>query len=204
LFIILNLAVQERTCYEPLALTHPDTQGDGAGACARISWIVPSKTTWPARMTVTSAHSSSTSAMLWLLSRTVRPLAVRLRMRGAHVPHAGGVQPVRRLVDHQQPRVAQQRGGDPQPLAHAERVATGLVPAAFGGAGEFEGLIDSCPGLAAEEHRQQGRLAAAFGPSSPCTVPALTRRSIPSTAILSPNRFIRPRMSTASTVSTCE
>jgi hypothetical protein len=29
LLIILNLALQERTCYEPLASTHPDTQGDG-------------------------------------------------------------------------------------------------------------------------------------------------------------------------------
>ena len=25
--IILNLALPERTCYEPLASTHPDTQG---------------------------------------------------------------------------------------------------------------------------------------------------------------------------------
>ncbi|MDQ2836441.1 MAG: hypothetical protein M3Y89_03360, partial [Actinomycetota bacterium] len=25
--IILNLALRERTCYEPLASTHPDTQG---------------------------------------------------------------------------------------------------------------------------------------------------------------------------------
>jgi hypothetical protein len=27
LFIILNLALQKRTCYEPLASTHPDMQG---------------------------------------------------------------------------------------------------------------------------------------------------------------------------------
>ena len=40
-------------------------------------------------------------------------------------PHLGdtlGVEPVHRLVKQQQPRAADQRTGEPQPLAHAQRV----------------------------------------------------------------------------------
>jgi hypothetical protein len=39
--IILNLALPERPCYEPLASTHPDTQGNERGYFAwerRISF----------------------------------------------------------------------------------------------------------------------------------------------------------------------
>jgi hypothetical protein len=41
----------------------------------------------------------------------------------AQPPDPLGIEPVCRLVEHQQPRPAQQRAGDAQPLAHAERVA---------------------------------------------------------------------------------
>ena len=41
----------------------------------------------------------------------------------AQPAHALGVEPVRRLVEHEQLRLAEQRRREPEPLAHAERVA---------------------------------------------------------------------------------
>ena len=37
----------------------------------------------------------------------------------AHVAHPGGVEPGGRLVEQKQPRLPQQRGGDPEPLPHS-------------------------------------------------------------------------------------
>ena len=36
--IFLNLALPERTCYEPLASTHPDTQGSLRPKASRTTW----------------------------------------------------------------------------------------------------------------------------------------------------------------------
>ena len=44
-----------------------------------------------------------------------------------HVAHSGGVEPGGRLVEQQQLRIAQQRRGDPEPLAHPVRVAADPV-----------------------------------------------------------------------------
>ena len=48
----------------------------------------------------------------------------------AHLVHAGRIEPVDRLVEDQQLRVAQQRARDPQALLHPERVAAEAVVAA--------------------------------------------------------------------------
>jgi hypothetical protein len=37
MMIILNLALPERTCYEPLASTHPDTQGIAEASFSRMA-----------------------------------------------------------------------------------------------------------------------------------------------------------------------
>ncbi len=47
----------------------------------------------------------------------------------AHVAHARRVEPGRRLVEQQQPWIAKQRAGDPEPLPHAVRVTADLVAA---------------------------------------------------------------------------
>ena len=53
-----------------------------------------------------------------------RPAARRERAQEVAQPaHAFRVEPVRRLVEHEQLRLAEQRGGEPEPLPHAERVA---------------------------------------------------------------------------------
>jgi hypothetical protein len=59
----------------------------------------------------------------------------------AHVAHAGGIEPVGRLVENEELRVAQQAGGDSEALAHAERVAPDLVVRAIGQIDELEHLF---------------------------------------------------------------
>ena len=65
----------------------------------------------------------------------------------AHVAHPGRVEAGRRLVEQQQLRVAQQRGGDAEPLAHAVRVAADPVAGAIGELDRLQRLVDSqrCP-----------------------------------------------------------
>ena len=58
-------------------------------------------------------------------ARRVRPPWPSERMNVAHLGHAGRVEPVRRLVEDQQLRVLEQRGGDAEALLHAQRVGRG-------------------------------------------------------------------------------
>ena len=78
---------------------------------------------WPRPMTIRWSAVSAISLIRWLETKTVRPSAasdfIRLRIQ----QDALGVEPVDRLVEHQHRRVAEQRGGDAEPLAHAEREA---------------------------------------------------------------------------------
>jgi hypothetical protein len=46
------------------------------------------------------------------------PLLRETTYEAANVPHAAGIEAVRRLVEHEQARVPQQRGRDPESLAH--------------------------------------------------------------------------------------
>ena len=64
----------------------------------------------------------------------------------AHGDDARRVEPVGRFVQEQQARVAQQGGGDPEPLLHAKRVALDLVPGAIEQAHELEQLLDAAIG----------------------------------------------------------
>jgi hypothetical protein len=71
-----------------------------------------------------------------------RPALARQRLQEAAHPHdALRVHPVERLVEHQHRRVAEQRGGDAEPLPYAERVPAGLAPGRPGepGLGQDEG-----------------------------------------------------------------
>src|SRR5271165_4500538 len=58
---------------------------------------------------------------------------------GPHPPDALRVQPVQRLVEDQGARVAEERAGEAEPLAHAERVAADPPP---GGVGEADDAED--------------------------------------------------------------
>ncbi|HEY2936782.1 MAG TPA: hypothetical protein VGJ25_09280 [Gaiellaceae bacterium] len=61
----------------------------------------------------------------------------------AELLHAGRVQPVHRLVEDQQLRIAEQRPGDAQALAHTERVRLDLLVGAPGEADAVEGTCDA-------------------------------------------------------------
>ena len=93
---------------------------------------VPCPRSSPLAMTTTSSTDCATSASRWLETSTARPFGRLLAQQPAHPADAGRVEAVRRLVEDQHLRVAEQRGGDRQPLAHAHRVA---LHAAVGGVG---------------------------------------------------------------------
>ena len=79
----------------------------------------------------------------------------------AHVAHAGRVQAGRGLVEDQQARAPQQRGGDPEPLAHAVRVAADLVLGARASSTDLEHLVDPRAGAVAVERGEQFEVLAA-------------------------------------------
>ena len=60
----------------------------------------------------------------------------------AHPDDALGVHAVERLVEHQHRRVAEQRGGDAEPLPHAEREPAGLAPGRRAQTGLRDHLVD--------------------------------------------------------------
>ena len=94
-------------------------------ACA---WLCPSASTsptdpWvtsrPRAMIATRSHICCTSPSRWLDTKTVRPSAPSDADEVAELLDPGRVEPVRRLVEDEQRRVLQQRGGEPEPLLHA-------------------------------------------------------------------------------------
>ena len=66
---------------------------------------------------------SSISLIRWLETSTVRPSSASAAQQLAHPADALGVQAVDRLVEQQDVGVAEQGGGDAEPLPHAEREA---------------------------------------------------------------------------------
>ena len=111
----------------------------------------------PARMIATRLQSSSTSARMWLESRIVIPSDGEPLHELAHVAHAGRVEAGRRLVEQQQLRLAQQRRGDAEPLAHAVRVAADAILAR----GRAARRRRAPPRCATRARRRRGRRAAA-------------------------------------------
>ena len=88
-------------------------------------------------MTTTSSTVWATSESTWLESSTVRALGGEAAQEVAQPADALGVEPVGGLVEHEDARVAEQRGREAEPLGHAEREAAG-APA--GGAAEVDEL----------------------------------------------------------------
>jgi hypothetical protein len=79
------------------------------------------------------------SARRWLDTKTVLPISARWRSVSHH---AGRVEAVRRLVEQEQGRIAQQGSRDPEALLHAERVGRDLVAGAITEARQVEELLD--------------------------------------------------------------
>ena len=70
------------------------------------------------------------------------PLAGEPANEQAHVAHPRRIETGGRLVQKQQPRRAQQRGGDPEPLLHPVRVAADPVVAPVAQLDQLEHLLD--------------------------------------------------------------
>ena len=115
----------------------------------------------------TGAHDRDAVAQLLDLAHQVRgqqhghALVGEPAHEHPHVAHAGRVEPGRRLVEQQQARRAQQRGGDPEPLLHAVRVALDLVALAVGEVDRVERGVDARVRVAAVERGHQLEVPAA-------------------------------------------
>jgi hypothetical protein len=97
-------------------------------AAAISSATLVSAMTRPRPTTTRWSAVSCSSLIRWLETSTARPWAASDRRKPAHPDDALGVHAVERLVQHQHRRVAEQRGGDAEPLPHAEGVAARLAP----------------------------------------------------------------------------
>ena len=84
--------------------------------------------TLPRPTTTTWSAMSSSSPIRWLDTSIGRPSAASERRKLADPDDPLGVHAVERLVQDQHRRVAEHGGGDPEPLAHPERVAARLAP----------------------------------------------------------------------------
>ena len=88
----------------------------------RSSALEPWATSFPTCITPRWVHICSTSASRWLETSTVVPSSRERPDQLPHLARALGVEPVGRLVEHQQVLGGEQRAGDREPLPHPERV----------------------------------------------------------------------------------
>ena len=115
-------------------------------AAASSAAMLVSAMTSP-RPTITRWSAVSCSSLIrWLDTSTARPWAASDAQEAAHPDDALGVHAVERLVEHQHRRVAEHRGGDAQPLPHAQRVAARLAPGRRFQPGLAEHLVDPAGG----------------------------------------------------------
>ena len=106
-------------------------------SASSVSWAISR----PWLMTTTSSTVWATSESTWLESSTVRPSAARSAQEVAQPADALGVEAVGGLVEHEDPRIAEQRGGEAEPLGHAEREAAGAPPGGVAEVDELEHLV---------------------------------------------------------------
>ena len=111
---------------------------------ARRTWSSgPLARSSPFEITTTSSTLCETSESRWLETRTARPWRASERSRSRIQRMPGRVEAVGRLVEDQHLGIAQQRGGDGQPLAHAHRVALDAPVAGVGDPDQLQHLLDA-------------------------------------------------------------
>ena len=116
----------------------------------------PRATKRPRLMITTRSTVCATSASTWL-ETSDRAAAGRGEgaQEVAQPADALRVEPVRRLVEHEQLRVAEQRGREPEPLAHAERVALHPPSGRILELDEAEHLLHATPRMPAAGARER-------------------------------------------------
>ena len=137
-------------------------------AAAMISASGAWATERPWLITTTSSAVWATSASTWLETRIARPSDGEPSQEVPQPADALRVEAVGGLVEHQDPRIAEQRRREAEPLAHAERVAARAPVAGVLERDQLEQLLDA---LVADP----GRLASArrwLRPERPgCSIP---------------------------------
>ena len=160
----------------PPAAATARASASGCGVRTRTVWaelramnsaMLQSAMSRPRPITITWSAVFSISDIRWLDTSTVRPSAASdlIRLRIHRMP--SGIQPVHRLVEHQDLRVAEQRRGDAEPLAHAERESLGPLPGHVGQPDDAEHLVHPAAGdvvgLGQAEQVVAGAAAAVHG-----------------------------------------
>ena len=85
----------------------------------------------------------ATSASRWLDTEHGAALGGEAPQEVAQPAHAGGVEAVGRLVEHEHRGVAEQGGGEREPLAHAEGEAADASAGGLGQPDQVEHLVDA-------------------------------------------------------------
>ena len=114
-----------------------------AQARPRSSSTVPSATSTPARITPTRSQHLLDLAHQVAGEHDRAPALGERADERAHLGHAGRVEPVGGLVEDQQLRVLEQRGGDAEALLHAHRVGPSAVAGAVAQPGLGEHGVDA-------------------------------------------------------------
>ena len=109
------------------------------------SATVPCRTSRPLAMITTSSAVCSHLREQVAGDQDRLALRAEVAQEAAQPADALGVQPVGRLVEEQHPRIAEQGGGEGEPLPHAHRVGAGAAAGERRDAGELEQLVD--PGV---------------------------------------------------------
>ena len=139
----------------PPAAATARASASGCGVRTRTAWPEPramnsampqSAMSRPRPMTSRWSAVYSISDIRWLETRTVRPSAARDLHQVPDPQDALGVEPVDRLVEHQDLRVAEQGRGDAEPLPHAEREPLGALGGDVGQPHDAEHLVHPAPG----------------------------------------------------------
>ena len=127
------------------------------------SLMLMSASSWPRPITIRWSAVSAISLIRWRGDEDRTALGRERLHQVAHPEDALGVEAVDRLVEEQHLGVAEQRGGDAEPLAHAEREALGALPGHVLEADDAEHLVHPAGRDAGQLGQAQQVVAGAAG-----------------------------------------
>ena len=127
-----------RPVRRPAGVRTRTTRVPPAVSSARVDWV----TSRPWSKITTLSTVWATSARMWLETRTVRPSLGQVPKQGAEPVDALGVEAVGGFVEDEDLGVAQQSGGEGEPLAHPEGELPDTAVGGLGQVDEVEDLVD--------------------------------------------------------------
>ena len=106
-------------------------------------------------MTTSRSAVSDISLIRWLRDEHGPPFGGQVAQEVAGPADPLGVEAVDGLVEEKHAGVAEQCGGDPESLAHAERVLAGALAGHLGQADDVEHLVDPAWGMSLDRARKR-------------------------------------------------